>query len=494
MHRTNETLSPGAIVGDHYLVVDVIGKGGFSAVYLVQDQQQEEKFFALKEVIAAHKEARERFIFECTLLERLIHPSLPRVYNVFNDEEHNCLYMLMDYVEGPNLEVLRRVQHGRRFSLPIVTAILTPVVDAIAYLHKQDPPVIHRDIKPANIIVPVAGGKATLVDFGIAKEYDTLSTTSAVRYGSPGYGAPEHYTMGTNVRSDVYGLGATLYTLLTSEVPPEAIERMTQISNEDIDPLKPANELVPTIPLHISQAIQRALSIKITQRFASVQEFWQVVQQGSEEQPSHSQALDKINISSAGPGIKKTEIAYSRKAQEKPHRSARKGLLLCMLLALLVLVVVGTGLWRFTGLGGNPHTTSAVGTVVSLHPPTLSPIATAPPSKSYAYPRLATSYTGTIVDLQANVPSQMTLAQMQQNSGRISGLFIAMHMKAPYTGFLDVATHIYFTVAASGGSASLNFTGSIQKNGILSGSFCQVDQNGQCAGSVFGLWRVAPAG
>jgi serine/threonine protein kinase len=491
MHRTNETLSPGAIVGDHYLVVDVIGKGGFSAVYLVQDQQQEEKFFALKEVIAAHKEARERFAFECTLLERLIHPSLPRVYNVFNDEEHNRLYMLMDYVEGPNLEVLRRVQHGRRFSLPIVTAILTPVVDAITYLHKQDPPVIHRDIKPANIIVPVAGGKATLVDFGIAKEYDTLSTTSAVRYGSPGYGAPEHYTTGTNIRSDVYGLGATLYTLLTGEVPPEAIERMTQISNEDIDPLKPVSELVPTIPLHISQAIQRSMSIKMTQRFASVQDFWQVVQQGSEEQPSHSQALDKINISLAKPEVRRTKIAYSQITQEKPH--ARKGLLLRAFLALLILVVIGTGIWRFAGFGGNQHATSAVGTVVSLHPPTLPPNTTALPSKSYAYPHLATSYTGTIVDLQANVPSQMTLAQMQQNSGRISGLFAAMNIKAPYTGFLDTTTHIYFTVAASGNNASLNFTGSIQKNGILSGSFCQVDQNGQCAGSVFGLWRVAPA-
>jgi serine/threonine protein kinase len=490
MHRTNETLSPGAIVGDHYLVVDIIGKGGFSAVYLVQDQRQEEKFFALKEVIAANKETRERFSFECTLLERLIHPSLPRVYNVFNDEEHNRLYMLMDYVEGPNLEVLRRVQHGRRFSLPIITAILTPIVDAIAYLHKQDPPVIHRDIKPANIIVPIAGGKATLVDFGIAKEYDTQSTTSAMRYGSPGYGAPEHYTTGTNARSDVYGLGATLYTLLTGEVPPEAIERMTRISNEESDPLKPISEFVPTIPLHISQAIQRAMAIKMTQRFSSVEDFWQVIQKGSEQQPSHSQALDTISNAAGKPEVRGTKIASSRMAQEKPH--ARKGLLLRAFLALLILAVIGAGIWRFAGFGGNQHASSAVGTVVGLHPPALSPIATAPPSKSHVYQRLATAYSGTIVDLQANVPSQMTLTQMQQNSGRISGLFTAMNMKAPYTGFLDTTTRIYFTVAGSGNNASLNFTGSIQKNGVLSGSFCQIDQNGQCAGGIFGLWRVAP--
>src|SRR6266480_5869553 len=157
MHGMHETLPPGAIVGDRYLVIALIGTGGFSAVYLVQDQQREDSFFALKEVIATDKETIEHFTFECSLLERLVHPALPRVHSVFEDEERNRLCMLMDYVEGPNLETLRHIQPEKRFSLPVITAILAPIVDAIEYLHQQDPPIIHRDIKPSNIIVPIVG-------------------------------------------------------------------------------------------------------------------------------------------------------------------------------------------------------------------------------------------------------------------------------------------------------------------------------------------------
>ena len=215
MHEVHETLFPGVIIHGRYLVIDLLGKGGFSAVYLVQDQQREGSFFALKELITAHQQASERFMFEGRLLERLVHPALPRVYNVFHNQEHNRFYMLMDYIEGPNLETLRLIQHEKRFSLPVITAILASVADAIEYLHQQNPPIVHRDIKPSNIILPIVERKTILVDFGIAKEFDKQGTTSAVRYGSHGYGAPEQYSAGTNTRTDIYGLGATLYTLLT---------------------------------------------------------------------------------------------------------------------------------------------------------------------------------------------------------------------------------------------------------------------------------------
>ena len=297
MHQIHETLSPGAIIRDRYLVIDLLGTGGFSAVYLVQDQEREDSIFALKEVVATQKQARERFTFECTVLERLVHPALPQVHNVFDNEEHDRLYMLMDYVEGPNLETLRHIQPEKRFSLPVITAILAPIVDAIEYLHQQYPPIIHRDIKPSNIIVPIVGEKTILVDFGIAKEYDTQGTTSAVRHCSPGYGAPEHYTTGTNTRTDIYGLGATLYTLLTGVIPPDAIERMTEMSNDNPDPLRPACELVPSIPLPVSSAIKRAMSINMMHRFATVHEFWLALQGEKVQQPHISEALNSIVVS-----------------------------------------------------------------------------------------------------------------------------------------------------------------------------------------------------
>ena len=138
MHQVHETLSPGTVLQGRYLVIDLLGKGGFSAVYLVQDRQRDDRFFALKEGIAFDREAREHFAVECALLKRLVHPALPQVHEVFDDEEHDRMYMLMDYVEGPNLETLLSIQPERRFSLPVVTAVLAPIADALEYLQRTE--------------------------------------------------------------------------------------------------------------------------------------------------------------------------------------------------------------------------------------------------------------------------------------------------------------------------------------------------------------------
>src|SRR5258708_5600144 len=143
----------------------------------------------------------------------------------------------------------------------------------------HDPrPIIHRDIKPANIIVPTSGIGSVLVDFGIAKEYYPDSTTTAVRHASPGYGAPEQYGIGTNTRTDVYGLGATIYTLLTGTVPTDAFFRLTQHLSKHSDPLIPVKQLIPDIPEHVSAAIERAMALENVERFASVEDFWQALQ------------------------------------------------------------------------------------------------------------------------------------------------------------------------------------------------------------------------
>ncbi|MBA2391206.1 MAG: serine/threonine protein kinase, partial [Ktedonobacteraceae bacterium] len=225
MREVQVSFPRGKVVRERYIVEEMLGKGGFGAVYRVRDRRVRSNVFALKEVIDPTGHERNRLAFECELLKRLDHPGLPRVYRVFDDERNSRVYMLMDYIEGPNLERLRMQQPEKRFSLPRVMKILSPIVEAMRYLHTQNPPIIHRDIKPANIIVPVAGDGdgAVLVDFGIAKEYDQDSTTTAVRHCSPGYGAPEHYARGTNTRTDIYGLAATFYTLLTGNVPVDAL-------------------------------------------------------------------------------------------------------------------------------------------------------------------------------------------------------------------------------------------------------------------------------
>ncbi len=274
------TLPNGAVLRDRYIIVDLLGKGGFGSVYLVKDQRVKGNLFALKEVIDPSKQERDRFTFECAILRRLDHPALPRVYHAFSDDTMSRAYMLMDYIEGPNLEILRQKQPQRRLPLMQVMSIMASIIDAIAFLHGQQPPIIHRDIKPSNIIVPSTGDQAVLVDFGIAKEYEPDSTTTTVRRCSPGYGAPEQYGGGTDIRTDIYGLAATLYALLTGRIPADAFQRMMQLGSKGIDPLVPVIQIMPDIPFSASEAIQKAMCISGNDRFATVAEFWQALQVG----------------------------------------------------------------------------------------------------------------------------------------------------------------------------------------------------------------------
>ncbi|HYX51748.1 MAG TPA: protein kinase, partial [Ktedonobacteraceae bacterium] len=154
MQEVQTTLPPGSILGGRYMVEELLGKGGFGAVYKVRDQRVQQNLFALKEVIDPNKKERKRFVFEADILRRLDHPALPRVYHVFEDDKNERAYMLMDYIEGSNLEVQRRRQPNQRFTVPQVLNIMGPIMDAISYLHNQQPPILHRDIKPANIILP----------------------------------------------------------------------------------------------------------------------------------------------------------------------------------------------------------------------------------------------------------------------------------------------------------------------------------------------------
>ncbi len=263
--------------GNRYVIGGVLGKGEFGAVYLVKERDKGHNLFALKEVINPNKDDRERFAFEGEVLKRLKHKALPRVHDVFENDKLKRVYLLMDYVGGQNLEVLRGEQPERCFSLPLVLVLMAPIVDALKYLHTQDPPIVHRDIKPANIIVPVGRGEAMLADFGSAKEYVPGTATTMLDRRSPGYAALEQYRTGTNPSTDIYGLGATLYALLTGSVPIDAPSRTAEIFRVGVDPLKPANLLMPTVPQTVAEALHRAMSIRVADRFKTVEEFWGVL-------------------------------------------------------------------------------------------------------------------------------------------------------------------------------------------------------------------------
>lgn len=311
MHDVQTKFPGGKVIRERYIVDELLGQGGFGTVYRVRDRRVKNNVFALKEIIDPNRRTIERFILEGELLRRLDHPHLPRVYRVFADEKHHRLYMLMDYVDGSNLEHLRVQQPKRRFSFTQTLKIMAPIIEAVIYLHSQTPPIIHRDIKPANIIVLTSGEGAVLVDFGIAKEYDLNATTTAIRHCSPSYGAPEQYICDTNLRTDIYGLGATFYTLLTGEVPIDALYRITSLSGKGTDLLIPINDLAPEIPTPVVDIVQRALAINSNERFASVEVFWEALIEYAGDKVTDSLPFEASLEGIVGVGLAPTHALHS---------------------------------------------------------------------------------------------------------------------------------------------------------------------------------------
>lgn len=489
------TLPTGATVqdmnGDRYRVEKLLGKGGFGAVYLVKDRLTQEHQFALKELIEPGEHDYERLLFECETLKRLDHPALPRVYHVFEYAKLRRVYLLMEYIRGKNLEDLREEQPNFRFPLKVVLAIMTPIFDALGYMHRQNPPIVHRDIKPDNIIVPMDGGEAVLVDFGTAKEFVQDGTTTVFRHGSPGYAPIEQYSPGsrTNLRTDVYGLGATLYALLTGVTPVDAIARLTAESGKD--PLKPVIDIVPDIPRSVSNAIQCALSIYNHNRFSSVEEFWEALQSDSFELPEgitqphlpETPLPDSYDVNTG----KSTPLLLA--ASKSVPLLKRKNVRVFFLLALLLLAS-GSGLLgillsaaNHTNTTSLPHTASTQTPVASV-----SPAITATPLP--VYPQLAQNYAGTIGDTGvAGTSTKLFLSNIQQNQGNISGNFSGLYQVGPFTGTVSSGGNLTFKLRISTGF--LICTGSIKVGGELQGIFKVVDPQGNSLGE-YGPWVADP--
>jgi serine/threonine protein kinase len=496
MQLTQSTLPVGAVVQGRYIVAGLLGQGGFGAVYLVRDRRVKHNLFALKELIDSNKQERDRFTRECELLRRLDYPALPRIYRVFEDSKRGRAYMLMDYIEGPNLEMLRQKQPEKRFLLSQILTIMEPIIGAINYLHSQQPSIIHRDIKPSNIVVPTAGDEAVLVDFGIAKEYTSDTTTTAIRRVSPCYAAPELYGVGTDLRTDIYELGATFYALLTGVVPVDSFIRMTQIASKGTDPLEPVCQVAPTIPEPVAEAISRAMSIRIDDRFSTVEEFWQ-----SLNADPKWREMPPASIPPVDPPPQPVIEHQTKPLQEQGRSAARpskRGILVFALLLLVIGLSIGAALWSYstTGAAVQFATPTPVVTPTSIIPtvgPTVTPTTPVP-----VVPGIAGSYKGDIHNTPADVNSTMSLSNIKQIGRNISGrltLGPGLIGDGLFTGTVDAARHIQFTVPGVSGNASLHFYGTVQSDGRLKGNYCSLDRTGHCnqlAGG-YGTWNVTPA-
>jgi formylglycine-generating enzyme required for sulfatase activity len=268
-------LAPNTILRERYRIIHQLGHGGMGAVYQAMDENLS-CVVAVKETFATSDEHRRAFRREAELLANLSHPTLPRVTDHFTHGEGQ--FLVMQFVPGHDLAELLEIRE-QPFAVAKVIEWADQLLDALDELHSANPPIIHRDIKPANLKV-TPKGKVLLLDFGLAKGVaGQMSTADVDSHGKSIYGYTPNYApleqirgRGTDPRSDLYSLAATMWTLLTGEVPPDALSRVAEKEEGNPDPLRSAHELNAQVPMTVSNLLQQAMSLNRNQRPATAAE------------------------------------------------------------------------------------------------------------------------------------------------------------------------------------------------------------------------------
>jgi len=267
-----EFLKGGFLLRDRYIIRSIIGSGGMGSIYLAEDNRLSGRLCAVKQVQPdttlpekTREQSRDQFYREASVLARLDHPNLPKVSDYFS--ESSADYLVMDYVPGEDLKSLMVDARRKGEFIEIDDALYwaQQILDALEYLHKQDPPVIHRDIKPGNIKL-TPSNLVKLVDFGLVKQMipDEMTVTVIQGRGTALYTPLEQYggdTGHTDPRSDIYALGATLYHLTTNVPPIEAKSRFLKPGM-----LHSPSDYNPAIPSRLEDAILWSMSLHPSDR------------------------------------------------------------------------------------------------------------------------------------------------------------------------------------------------------------------------------------
>lgn len=265
-------LKTGEILRGRYKIKRIIGQGGMGCIYLAEDNRLLGRQCALKEVEhdkslskILNKQAQDQFLQEATILARLDHPNLPKVSDYFSISDRD--YLVMDFVPGDDLRtlMLKAKHQGKFLKEHEVLKWANQLADALIYLHTQNPPILHRDIKPSNLKL-TPSGLLKLVDFGLVKVMapGEMTITIIQGQGTALYTPLEQYggdSAHTDIRSDIYSFGATLYHLLTNTPPADARERFIQPQS-----LKTPRSLNPTISSQLEKAILWSMNLHPDER------------------------------------------------------------------------------------------------------------------------------------------------------------------------------------------------------------------------------------
>jgi serine/threonine protein kinase len=285
-------LAQNTLIQNRYLIVQLIGKGGMGEVYLAVDQRLGSAV-ALKRTFFAGDEAlASAFEREARILARMRHPVLPKVSDHFGEGGEQ--YLVMEHISGDDLG--KRLEAAQKpFPVSWVMFWADQLLDALAYLHSHEPPIIHRDIKPQNLKL-TDENHVILLDFGLSKSStgqtnisgtgSSGSTGSVVGY-TPHYAPMEQVRgIGTNPRSDIYSLSATLYQLLTNTVPVDALSRADALLNGSADPITPPSEINVEVTRAISDVILQGMEVSQEKRFASAKDMQRVLRKAYNEMQS----------------------------------------------------------------------------------------------------------------------------------------------------------------------------------------------------------------
>ncbi|MDY4079304.1 MAG: serine/threonine-protein kinase [Clostridium sp.] len=270
-------LREGTIIDGKYKIIKAIGQGGMGAVYLAMDNKLN-KSWAIKEVIRKNDGADEirikSFYVEANLLRKLDHPSIPTIIDIINND--GKIYVVMSYIDGRSLKSVLK-QYGKQ-SEKFVVKCAIKLCDILIYLHSRDNPVIYKDMKPDNIMLNTEG-EIKLIDFGIASNYydnnDELDIgknlnleeiQKHLKLGTRGFASPEQFDRNKKVdmRSDIYSLGATMYTLLTNQI--------MKLDNNEIPEMYSVREIEPEINLRLNEIIEKCTKIDPNERYQSCYE------------------------------------------------------------------------------------------------------------------------------------------------------------------------------------------------------------------------------
>jgi len=322
-----ENDEPYLILGDHELLEE-IARGGMGIVYRARQRRLDRKVAVkvLRGSEFAGIEAQQRFRSEAAAAARLQHPGIVAIHDVGEDD--GVLWFSMELLPGPNL-----ADRVRENPLPARDAAECVRQIAEAVQHAHDHGVLHRDLKPSNILLS-ADGQPRVTDFGIARRLATDSTSDAADLtrtgqvlGSPGYAAPEQALGGkADVRTDVYGLGALLYHLLTGRPPfqgPTLDSILLQL--RETDPLSP-RRLNPTVPRDLETICLQALRKDPARRYATARAFAADLARFLSGQSIHARPLGPLGRT-------------TRWMRRRPGTTA-----LLVLIALLIIALIGGSL------------------------------------------------------------------------------------------------------------------------------------------------------